>query len=141
VQTKKMLGLDEAERIVEAIVAHSRKHNGVPISIAVVDFRGDLVMFARMDGASWNTVRVAQVKAYSAAKFRRDTSAIAEWMTQLKIQLTDWADPNITSLGGGVCIWDEESSSRSVIGTVGVGGWPQTETDEEYARVGIAAMV
>ncbi|MCK9357730.1 MAG: heme-binding protein [Dehalococcoidia bacterium] len=137
---RKMLGLDDADRIVDAIVAHSRKEKGVPISIAVVDYRGDLIKFVSMDGASWNSKRVAQVKAYSAAKFRRDTSAVAGWMAGLKVQLSDWADPNVTSLGGGVCVWDEQSQPRSIIGAVAVSGWPDPAVDIEYARIGIAAM-
>ncbi len=137
---RRMLGLDEADRIVDAIIAHCRKENGISLSIAVVDYRGDLIRFVRMDGASWNSIRMAQVKAYSAAKFRRDTSTVNEWMAQIKVQLTDWADPNVTSLGGGVCVWDEQASPRQVLGAVAVSGWPQTEVDEEYARIGIAAL-
>jgi uncharacterized protein GlcG (DUF336 family) len=137
---RRMLGLADADKIVDAIIAHSRKENGVPISIAVVDYRGDLIKFVRMDGASWNSVRMAQVKAYSAAKLRRDTSTVADWQVNNKIQLADWADPNLTSLGGGVCVWDEQSSPRVVIGAVAVSGWPQTEVDEAYAKVGIAAL-
>ncbi len=137
---KKMLGLDEADRIVNAIVEHVRKEKAVPVSIAVVDYRGDLIKFVRMDGASWNSVRVAQAKAYSAAKFRRNTTAVLEWMNQMKIQLADWADPNVTSIGGGVCIWDGQASPRTVIGAVAVSGFPQPEVDEQYSSLGIAAM-
>ncbi len=137
---RKMLGLDDADRIVNAIVAHCRKEKGVPISIAVVDYRGDLIKFVSMDGASWNSKRVAQVKAYSAAKFRRDTSVVADWMAQMRIGLADWADPNVTSLGGGVCIWDEQAQPRTVIGAVAVSGWPDPAVDIEYAKIGIAAL-
>jgi len=137
---RRMLGLDDADKIVDAIIAHTRKENGVPISVAVVDYRGDLIKFVRMDGASWNSCRMAQVKAYSAAKFRRDTSAVSDWMAQSQINLIDWADPNVTSLGGGVCVWDEQSKPRAVIGAVAVSGWPQTEIDEKYARIGTAAL-
>ena len=137
---RKMVGLDDADRIVNAIVEHSKKENGVPISIAVVDYRGDLIKFVRMDGASWNSITIAQAKAYSAAKFRRNTSAVKEWMEQMKIQMPDWADPKVTSIGGGVCIWDEQTSPRSLIGAVAVSGWPQPEVDEQYASIGIAAM-
>ena len=138
--SKKMLGLDDADRIVDAIIAHTRKENGVPVSIAVVDYRGDLLKFVHMDGASWNSTRVAQVKAYSAAKFRRDTSTVADWMAQNRIQLCDWADPDVTSLGGGVAIFDEEAAPQAVIGAVAVSGWPDPAMDEKYARVGIAAL-
>ena len=137
---KRMLGLDDADRIVDAIIAHSKKEKGVPLSIAVVDYRGDLIKFVRMDGASWNTLRMAQVKAYSAAKLRRDTSAIADATKGLKAQMTDWTDPDMTSIAGGVCVLDKQASARSVIGAVAVSGWPQGEVDEEYARLGIEVL-
>ena len=136
---RKMLGLDEADRIVNAIIALSKKEDGLPLSIAVVDYRGDLIKFVRMDGASWNTIRMAQAKAYSAAKFRRDTNTIVAWMEQLGAQLADWADPNVTSIGGGVCIRDQQVAG-SVTGAVGVSGFPQAEEDERYARIGIEAV-
>lgn len=138
--TRKMLGLDDADRIIEAVLDHVRAQNGVPLSIAVVDFRGDLIKYISMDGASWNSKRMAQVKAYSAAKFRRDTSKMPAVMAENSIQLVDWADPDVTSLGGGVCIWDEESTPRVVIGAVAVSGWPDPRVDEDYAKVGIAAL-
>ena len=137
---RRMLGLDDADRIIDAIVSHSRKEKGVPISIAVVDYRGDLIKFISMDGASWNSKRMAQVKAYSAAKFRRETSAVLDWMAKSRIQLIDWADPNVTSLGGGVCIWDSEASPPIVVGAIAVSGWPDPAIDEVYARVGVAAL-
>ncbi len=135
-----MLGLNDADKIIDAMIAHSKKENSGPFSIAVVDYRGDLVKFVRMDGASWNSARVAQIKAYSAAKFRRETSLVREWMDGMHISLGDWADPNATSLGGGVCIWDERTSPRTIVGAVGVSGFPKPETDEQYARIGIAAL-
>jgi glc operon protein GlcG len=137
---RRMLGLDEADKIVDAIVAHTKQQNGIPVSVAVVDSRGDLLKFVRMDGASWNSIQVAQSKAYSAAKFRRDTSAVADWMTGMNIQLTDWGDPRLTSIGGGVVVWDESVSPHKSLGAVGVSGWPKPSDDVEYARIGIAAL-
>lgn len=137
---KTMLGLEDADRIVDAIIAHTLKQHGLPISIAVVDYRGDLIKYVSMDGASWNSKHMAQVKAYSAAKFRRDTSKVPDWMAGNRIQLADWSDPNVTSLGGGVCVFDGEAAPGTVLGAVGVSGWPDPAVDEEYARVGIAAL-
>ena len=137
---RRMLGLDEADRIVDAIIARSKKEKGPPLSIAVVDYRGDFIKFVRMDGASWNTLRMAQVKAYSAAKLRRDTSAIGDGTKKLNAEMSDWTDPDLTSIGGGVCIRDGHVPTGLVIGAVGVSGFPQAEVDEEYARLGIEAL-
>ena len=46
---RKMLGLDEADKIVDAIVAHTKEQKGLPVSVAVVDSRGDLLKFVRME--------------------------------------------------------------------------------------------
>ena len=137
---KRMLGLDEADKIVAAIIARSKMEKGPPLSIAVVDYRGDYIKFVRMDGASWNTIRMAQAKAYTAAKLRHDTSTILEWTQKLGAQLSDWADQNVTSIGGGVCIRDQQVTPPAVVGAVGVSGFPRAEVDEEYARLGIEAL-
>lgn len=134
---RKMLGLDDAQRIVHAILAHVDKGKGPPVSIAVVDYHGDFILFARLDGASWNTAQMARMKAYTAAKLRRDTSAISEWQRTLGVGLIDWGDPNLTTLTGGVCIKDD---SGLVLGAVGVSGYPVPKDDEDAARVGVAAL-
>jgi glc operon protein GlcG len=137
---KKMLGLAEANNIVNAIIDDVRKRNGSPLSIAVVDFTGDLVQFVRMDGASYNSAHMARAKAYSAAKLRHDTSAIHKWMDSVNAELLDWADPKLTTVGGAVCIVDKSGPTPVVVGAVGVGGWPKWQDDEESARTGIAAI-
>ena len=137
---RKMLGLDDANKIVEAIISDVKKRKGAPLSIAVVDFRGDLVQFIRMDGASYNSARMAIAKAYSAARLRHDTTTLHEWMDSINAELLDWTDPNLTTVGGAVCIKDNTDPTPSVVGAVGVGGWPKWQDDEEAARLGIAAM-
>ena len=42
---------------------------GVKVSVAVVDDRGDLVAFSRMDGARHTTVAISQGKALVSALF------------------------------------------------------------------------
>jgi len=138
---RKMLGLEEANKIVETIIRDVKKRNGSPLSIAVVDFRGDLVQFVRMDGASYNSAHMAIAKAYSAARLRHDTSTIHEWMDSVNAELNDWVDPGLTTVGGGVCIRDKSGPTPSVVGAVGVGGWPKWQDDEEAARLGIAAAM
>lgn len=137
---KTMLGLEEANKMVEAIVSYVKREKGFPLSVAVVDYRGDLIQFVKMDGASWNSIHMAKAKAYSAAKMRHDTSAINQWMEQLKISFADWADPNLTTVGGGVCIVDKTASTPSVIGAIGISGWPTPEGDEAAAHVGLKAI-
>ncbi len=135
--TRTMLGLDDAQKIAHAIMGHVAKRNDPPVSIAIVDARGDLLLFIKMDGSSWNSGRMAPMKAYSAAKMRLDTSAIRQRMASIGVELLDWGDPDLTTLTGGVCIRDE---SGTVIGGVGVSGYPGPPDDEEAARAGVAAL-
>ena len=138
---RKMLGSEEANKIVETIISDVTKRAGSPLAIAVVDFRGDLVQFVRMDGCSYNAARMAMAKAYSSARLRHDTSTIREWMDSLSAELNDWVDPGLTTVGGGVCIRDKSGPTPTVVGAVGVGGWPKWQDDEEAARLGIAAAM
>jgi uncharacterized protein GlcG (DUF336 family) len=64
--------LETARKLIAAVEAEAVKHRW-KFAIAVVDTNGDLVHFARMDGAQVGSVVVSQGKARSAARFRRDT--------------------------------------------------------------------
>lgn len=57
---------------IQAAVAESQKR-GWKMNVAVVDWSGHLVGFARMDGAQLASVDIAQHKARAAAKYRRET--------------------------------------------------------------------
>ena len=58
------LGLVEAEKALKAMTEEASK-GGRPVSMAVLDAWGELISFARMDGASPLTARMAMNKAFS----------------------------------------------------------------------------
>jgi uncharacterized protein GlcG (DUF336 family) len=64
--------LDRAKELVAAAEAEGNKR-GWKMNIAVVDTHGDLVHFSRMDGAQLASINIAQNKARTAARFRRET--------------------------------------------------------------------
>lgn len=66
------IGLERAKQVMAAAEAESKKHNW-KMNIAVVDTNGELVHFSRMEGAQIGSVNVAQGKARTAARFRRET--------------------------------------------------------------------
>jgi uncharacterized protein GlcG (DUF336 family) len=66
------IGLDKAKQVLAAAEAAAKARNWKMV-IAVVDTNGDLVHFARMDGALIGSVNVAQGKARTSARFRRET--------------------------------------------------------------------
>lgn len=66
------LDLSDAQRIVEGARARAMEI-GVPMCIAVVDESGNLLAFARMDGAKVPSVAIAIDKAFTAAGTRKPT--------------------------------------------------------------------
>ena len=68
------IGLEQARKVIAAVEAEALKHRW-KLNIAVVDTHGELVHFARMDGAQLGSIGVSQGKARTAARFRRETRA------------------------------------------------------------------
>jgi uncharacterized protein GlcG (DUF336 family) len=66
------IGLKHANRLIAAAEAEAMKHNW-KMNIAVVGPEGDLIAFARMDGAQLASVDISHDKARAAARFRRQT--------------------------------------------------------------------
>jgi len=134
----KSLGLDEARKIVEAALEATLKAKGRPISAAVVDSAGDLISFDRMDGASLNSVTVAQNKAYTAVRFGRDTKDIRTLLEQ-GYDIVWFGNPRYAPIRGGVLI---KSGDGSIVGAVGISGRSPTETpnDEDVAQIGAKAV-
>ncbi len=87
------IGLDQARGLVDAALAEAGKR-GWPLNVAVVDTHGDLVAFARMDGAMLASVTIAQGKARTAARFRRETRVF--------YNATETGHPYVTSLDPGL---------------------------------------
>jgi uncharacterized protein GlcG (DUF336 family) len=68
------ISLDRAQAAINAAVAESKKR-GWKFNVALVDSGGNLVAFARMDGAQIGSIVIAEHKARAAAIFRRETKA------------------------------------------------------------------
>jgi len=66
------IGLEQARKVIAAVEAEAAKHRW-KLNIAVVDTHGELVHFARMDGAQLASIGISQGKARTAARFRRET--------------------------------------------------------------------
>lgn len=68
--------LEAAQKALNAAIASARSQ-GVALSCAVVDVRGDLVALVRMDDAAFQTASIAQGKAMSSALFDRPSADLA----------------------------------------------------------------
>lgn len=111
---------------------------GVPVNVAVCDPAGELLAFARLDGAPLLSVSIAQDKAWSVAAFNglptsawfdllRDAPALREGIVHRD---------RLVIFGGGVPI----VVAGRIVGAVGVSGGT-AEQDEDIATAGTRSVV
>ncbi len=104
----------------------------VPQCIAIVDNGGNLLAFARMDGAKPLSVDSATRKAISAASSRAPTGGMAEG---LDIRLAIATQGKLLNVKGGLPIVVDGHT----IGGIGVGSGTGDQ-DLEVAKAGVAAL-
>lgn len=121
----------EATNLIDQVVAEVTKIDK-QVAVAVSGPEGELIAFLRMDGASPAASRIAQNKAYTAARDRKDTKLMGEFMLSSNRPPAFWGDIGITGFGGGVTIKHKEK----VIGGIGVSGL----SEEEDERIALAAI-
>lgn len=66
------IDLNTAKRLLATAEAEAMKHDW-KLNIAVADTHGELLAFERMDGAQYASIAIAQNKARTSARFRRET--------------------------------------------------------------------
>jgi uncharacterized protein GlcG (DUF336 family) len=134
--TVKTLSLADANRVIQAGIAHANKI-GSPSTIAVVDVGGSVVAQARMDGASLSSVELAYNKAYTSLSCRLATS-----------EITKIAQPGgdfygiANGLGGRAIIFPGGIPIKSdglVVGAVGASGGNGGQ-DEEVAHAAATGL-
>ena len=124
------ISLEKAQTAVQAAVAEANKR-GWPLNVAVVDSGGNLVTFARMDGAA--SIAISEHKARVAAKYRRPTKAIEDGV-QKGIAILMTLDDVIASRGGIPLIEDGK-----LIGAIGCSGATGSQ-DEVVCSAGAATI-
>jgi glc operon protein GlcG len=122
----------EARRIVDAIV-DKLTEEGKAAVVAVVDTHGELIAFGRMDGAPISSIRIAQNKAWTAARERKATKEIGDKVRHPEkgFDIAYYGDPRFVGWGGGIPVW----RGSQVVGAVAVSGLPQEE-DIRLASLG-----
>jgi glc operon protein GlcG len=126
------ISLEKAQAAVLAAVAEANKR-GWPLNVAVVDSGGNLVTFARMDGAQLASIAISEHKARVAAKSRRPTKAFEEAI-QKGINILITLDDVIASRGGIPLIDDGK-----LIGAIGCSGATGSQ-DEVVCTAGAATI-
>ena len=134
---EEIIGLVDARKAIQAMLDEAMKEPDRPIAMAVVDVNGKLVAFARMDRCRLLPQSLAFKKAYTAAIMRSDTVDVAERFRTAGRSVSDFGDPNMAAVQGGVVI--QRPSDGAFLGAIGVSGLAAQE-DEDLCRVGVAAM-
>lgn len=123
----------DAKHIVDGIVQKALEQQKAAV-IAVADAHGELLAFARMDGAPLSSIRVAANKAWTAARERKPTKEIGEKIRHPEkgFDIAFYGDPKFVGWGGGLPIWRD----GQVVGAIGVSGLSSAE-DIALATVGL----
>ena len=132
-----VIGLTEARKAIQAMLDEAEKEPDRSVAMAVVDGQGRLVAFARMDRCRLLPQQLAYKKAYTAAIMRSDTAAVAERFKSMGRSVSDFGDPNMAAVQGGVAI--QRLSDEAFLGGIGVSGL-RADEDEAMARIGVRAM-
>jgi glc operon protein GlcG len=126
----------EARQALDAICLEISRRGKAGV-VAACDVHGELIAFARMDGAPFSSITIAMNKAYSAARERKPSKEIgnAARNAEKGFDIGYFGDPRFTGWGGGVPVWKD----GKVIGAVAVSGLPQDE-DMELAEMGARSI-
>ena len=130
-RSKAALTLADAHKMLAGAKAEADKQKW-PVTIAVVDDAGLLLLLERMDGARAQTAELASLKARSAAITHRPGKTWEETVKQRPGMLNF---PDAFPVQGGVPIFQQ----GEVLGGIGVSG-VQSHEDEQVAFAGIAAL-
>jgi glc operon protein GlcG len=133
VKTVPAIDYQDAKRIVDAIVEKALQLQKAAV-IAVADAHGELIAFARMDGAPLPSILVAANKAYTAARERKPTKEIGDKIRHPEkgFDIAFYGDSRFVGWGGGIPI----RKNGEVVGAIGVSGLSSAE-DIELANAGL----
>ena len=132
------ISLDQANRIIAAILARGAEMNCRPLSAIVVEPGCVVKAFQKEDGCSMIRFEMAYGKAYAALALGRASKLVRlrnEEKPAFMRYLVAASDDRIFPEGGGLLIRDQ---AGAVIGAVGVTGDTE-DRDEELAAHGIRA--
>src|SRR5215469_5670657 len=128
-----------ARKILEASKQRARELRS-PVSIAIVDAGGHLVLFERMMSPyGWATANISIAKAATAVMFNQSTDAVAQWGSGIPgfaSSLATMTNGKFIMAAGG---WPIRLGGAT-IGGIGVSGGNAPGRDDEIARAGLAAI-
>ena len=133
------MSIDVARRILEASKQRARELRS-PVSIAIVDAGGHLVLFERMMAPyGWATGSISIAKATTAVMFNQSTDAVAQWGSGIPgfaSSMSAMYEGKFIMAAGG---WPIKLNGATV-GGIGVSGGNAPGRDDEIARAGLGAL-
>lgn len=133
------LTIDLARRILEASKQRANELRS-PVSIAIVDAGGHLVLFERMMSPyGWATGNISLAKANTAVMFNQSTDAVAQWGAQIPgfaSSMATMSEGKFIMAAGG---WPIRLNGAT-IGGIGVSGGNAPGRDDEIARAGLRVL-
>ena len=123
------ISLDRAQGVIAAAVAVAKKRDW-KLNVTVVDSGGNLVAFARMDGAQLASIVISENKARTAATWRRETKAFENGIQSGNTYLLSL--PGVTGSRGGIPLVEDGK-------LIGVSGGTGSQ-DEVCAKAGAALV-
>ncbi|CAE6953041.1 MULTISPECIES: heme-binding protein [Pseudomonas] len=131
-QTKAVLGLQEASQIIAAARAEAEANNWA-VAIAVVDDGGHPLALERLDGCAPIGAYIAQEKARTSALGRRESKIYEDMVNGGRNAFI--SAPLLTSLEGGVPV----VVNGQIVGAVGVSG-VRADQDSQIAKAGASSV-
>lgn len=107
-----------------------------PMCVCVCDPNGFLQGFARMDGAPVRSIAISQSKAYTAVRMGVHTHEFYARLQRDNLQITYFADPQLTALAGGFVV---RGANGEILGGIGVSALAPSE--DQYITELVAEAV
>ncbi|HJS31528.1 MAG TPA: heme-binding protein [Alphaproteobacteria bacterium] len=133
-----VFGLKVVEAITDAALAKGRELRLAPLTVAVLDAGGILVVLKREDGSSLLRPEIAIGKAWGALALGVGTRAIAARAAQAPAfvhAVTTLAGGRFVPVPGGVLV---RGADKAIVGAVGISG-DTSDNDETCAVAAITA--
>jgi glc operon protein GlcG len=123
----------DAKKMIDLVVGKAAQMEK-SVVVAVTDPHGELIAFARMDGAPISSIRIAANKAWTAARERKPTKDIGEKVRHPEKghDIAYYGDSRFVGWGGGLPVWKD----GVVAGAIGVSGLSSRE-DIELATLAL----
>ena len=131
--TRKVLSLAASRKLIDACVDYARQKKYTALGISVVDTDGSLLSFQGTEGASATAMKTAELKATTAAHWRRPTIDLWERVNKQVNRAPEWMGDFAQPGGFPIFIGSD------IVGAIGAGG-AQGNQDDECAQAAVKAV-